>query len=147
VLETVGVVGGSMSGKGSAVNTGDLRGRTTHKRSRAGVRTVIVVLNSGNADGAKDGRKENSKTKDRSYKHCVSAHCAVRRKVNNLLQTKVASAEHSQNKSWPADGLPHVSVGLMNGLPVRREIFEVVTLRLESRMREIRQSGSVGGAA
>ena len=136
-----------MSGKGSAVNTGDLQGRTTWKRCRAGVRVVIVAKRAGNAAGAKDGRKENSKTTARSYRHCVSAHRADRRKVNNPLQTDVVSAEHSQNKRWPTERLPHGSAGLMNCLPARRAIFEAVTLQLESRMREIRQSGSEGGAA
>ncbi len=63
VGEAVGVVGGSMSGKGSAVNTGDLSGQTgVHaalqpKNRPAGVRAAIVAQKSGNADGAKGGRK------------------------------------------------------------------------------------------
>jgi hypothetical protein len=52
----VGVVGGGMSGKGSAVNTGDLSGQET-VRSLAGVRAVIVAMKPSNAGGAKGGRK------------------------------------------------------------------------------------------
>ena len=61
--EAVGVVGGSMSGKGRAVNTGDLSGETgVHAAKRPknrppGVRAAIGAKKSGNADGAKGGRK------------------------------------------------------------------------------------------
>ena len=44
VAATVGVVGGSMSGKGSGVNTGDPWGRTAVSGSRAGVRAIIVAV-------------------------------------------------------------------------------------------------------
>ena len=52
----VGVVGGGMSGKGSAVNTGDLPGQEA-ARPPAEVRAAIVALKPGNAGGAKGGRK------------------------------------------------------------------------------------------
>jgi hypothetical protein len=50
------VVGESMSGKGSAVNTGDLPGQEAARRP-AGVRATIVAMKPGNAGGAKGGRK------------------------------------------------------------------------------------------
>lgn len=69
---TVGVVGGSMTGKGGAVNTGDLSGQDVERR-QAGVRSVIVAQagletkHGGTTStqeqrrvttaGAKDGRK------------------------------------------------------------------------------------------
>ncbi len=56
VLQDVGVAGGSMSGKGGVVNTGDLPGQDV-ERHPAEVRAAIVVSKSGNADGAKGGRK------------------------------------------------------------------------------------------
>ena len=57
VLEDVGVVGDSMSGKGGDVNTGDLSGQAVARPTSAGVRTAIVAAKSGNSDGAKGGRK------------------------------------------------------------------------------------------
>ena len=45
-----------MSGKGGVVNTGDLPGQDV-ERHPAEVRAAIVVSKSGNADGAKGGRK------------------------------------------------------------------------------------------
>jgi len=56
VAATVGVVGGSMSGKGGAMNTGGLPGQDV-ARHPAAVRAAIVASKSGNADGAKGGRK------------------------------------------------------------------------------------------
>jgi RNA-directed DNA polymerase len=56
VAEDVGVVGGSMSGKGRDVNTGGLPGQDVERRP-AEVRAAIVATKSGNADGAKGGRK------------------------------------------------------------------------------------------
>jgi RNA-directed DNA polymerase len=56
VPETGEVVGESMSGKGSAVNTGDLPGQEAVRRL-AGVRATVVATNPGNAGGAKGGRK------------------------------------------------------------------------------------------
>lgn len=50
------MVGGSMSGKGRDVNTGDLPEQEI-ERFPAGVRAAIVAEKSGNADGAKGGRK------------------------------------------------------------------------------------------
>ena len=50
------MAGGSMSGKGGVVNTGDLPGQDV-ERHPAEVRAAIVVSKSGNADGAKGGRK------------------------------------------------------------------------------------------
>ena len=50
------MVGGSMSGKGSDVNTGGLPGQEV-ERLPAEVRAAIVAQKSGNADGAKGGRK------------------------------------------------------------------------------------------
>lgn len=48
---------GSRSRKGSAVNVGDLSGKEVAKAHPAGVRATIVAEKSGNADGAKGGRK------------------------------------------------------------------------------------------
>ena len=48
---------GSRSRKGSAVNVGDLSGKEVAKAPPAGVRATIVAEKSGNADGAKGGRK------------------------------------------------------------------------------------------
>ena len=50
------MVGGSMSGKGRDVNTGGLPGQEVERRP-AEVRAAIVATKSGNADGAKGGRK------------------------------------------------------------------------------------------
>lgn len=64
--EAVSVVGGSMSGKGSDVNTGDLSGQNgVHaakqpKNRPAGVRVAIVAGKPVNAGGAKGGRKADS---------------------------------------------------------------------------------------
>jgi len=55
-IGVVGVVGGSMSGKGGAVNTGDPSGQDAG-RCPAGVRAAIVVLKRSNVRGAKGGRK------------------------------------------------------------------------------------------
>ena len=52
----VGVVDGSMSGKGGAVNTGGPSGQDTG-RCLTGVRAAIVVLKRSNVRGAKGGRK------------------------------------------------------------------------------------------
>ena len=46
------MVGGGMSGKGGAVNTGDLPGQEA-ARPPAEVRAAIVALKPGNAGGAK----------------------------------------------------------------------------------------------
>jgi RNA-directed DNA polymerase len=54
--EAVGVVGGSMSGKGSGVNTGDLGGQEAGGHPPE-VRAATVAEKSGNADGAKGGRE------------------------------------------------------------------------------------------
>lgn len=50
------MVGGSMSGKGGGVNTGDLSGQDV-ARHPAGVRAVIVAEKPGNAGRAKGGRE------------------------------------------------------------------------------------------
>ena len=50
------MVGGSMSGKGRDVTTGDLSEQEV-ERFPAGVRAAIVATKSGNADGAKGGRE------------------------------------------------------------------------------------------
>ena len=59
------MVGGSMSGKGSAVNIGDLSGQDV-ERHPAEVRAAIVALKSGNVDGAKGGRKVDPSSKRNS---------------------------------------------------------------------------------
>lgn len=46
-----------MSGKGCKVNTGELSGETPRKLGPAEVRAAVVAEKSGNADGAKGGRK------------------------------------------------------------------------------------------
>lgn len=48
-----------MSGKASGVNTGDLPGQEVERLS-AEVRADVVAMKSGNADGAKEGRKVNA---------------------------------------------------------------------------------------
>jgi RNA-directed DNA polymerase len=60
-----GVVGGSMSGKGGGVNTGDLPGQDA-ARHPAGVRAAIVALKPGNAGGAKGGRKADPSSEGQS---------------------------------------------------------------------------------
>ena len=60
----VGVVGGSMSGKASGVNTGDLPEQEI-ERFPAGVRAAIVALKSGNSEGAKGGRKADEREHQR----------------------------------------------------------------------------------
>ena len=60
----VGVVGGSMSGKASGVNTGDLLEQEI-ERFPAGVRAAIVAKKSGNSDGAKGGRKPDEREHQR----------------------------------------------------------------------------------
>jgi len=55
--EAVRVVGGSMSGKGCGVNTGDLPGQNPDLWGSAGVRASIVAEKPGNSGGAKGGRK------------------------------------------------------------------------------------------
>ena len=50
------MVGGSMSGKGGAMNTGDLPGQDV-ARHPAEVRAAIVATKPGNAGGAKGCRK------------------------------------------------------------------------------------------
>lgn len=57
VMEIVGVVGGSMSGKGRGVNMGDLLGQEVARSTLAEVRAAIKASKSGNSDGAKGGRK------------------------------------------------------------------------------------------
>ena len=56
-MESVGVVGGGMPGKGGGVNTGDLSGQEVARPTSAGVRAVIVASKPGNSGGAKGGRK------------------------------------------------------------------------------------------
>jgi RNA-directed DNA polymerase len=56
--ETVAVFGGSRSGKDRVVNAGELPEQDT-ARCPAEVRAAIVATKSGNADGAKGGRKAN----------------------------------------------------------------------------------------
>ena len=56
--ETADVIGGGRSGKVREVNAGELPGQDTAK-CPAEVRAAIVATKSGNADGAKGGRKAN----------------------------------------------------------------------------------------
>ena len=51
------MVGGSMSGKGGAVNTGDLPGQEAERPTSAEVRVPIVAMKPGNSGGAKGDRK------------------------------------------------------------------------------------------
>lgn len=60
-----GVAGGSMSGKGGDVNTGDLPEQDA-ARHPAGVRAAIVASNPGNAGGAKGGRKADASNEGQS---------------------------------------------------------------------------------
>ena len=59
------MVGGSMSGKGSDVTTGDLSGQTSGNGDSAGVRVAIVASKPGNAGGAKGGRKADASSDTR----------------------------------------------------------------------------------
>ena len=67
-----------MSGKGCEVNTGDLWGETgVHavmqpKNRPSGVRAAIVAVKSGNADGAKGGRKWDRKRPAYSHTQRIS---------------------------------------------------------------------------
>ena len=58
------MVGGSMSGKGRDVTTGDLSEQEV-ERFPAGVRAAIVATKSGNADGAKGGREPDEREHQR----------------------------------------------------------------------------------
>ena len=59
--ESASVVGGSGTGKDGDVNAGELAGEETGvNQSPSEVRAVIVAGISGNADGAKGGRKANA---------------------------------------------------------------------------------------
>ena len=78
------MVGGSMSGKGSAVNTGDPQGRTTLS-SRAGVRAPIVVMKRVTTVERRACRKVRTNAEDRSIQHRVSAHWAVPHGAKSLL--------------------------------------------------------------
>ena len=62
--ENVGVVGGSMSGKANGVNTGGLPVQEI-ERFPAEVRADVVAKKSGNADGAKEGRKADEREHQR----------------------------------------------------------------------------------
>lgn len=73
--EDVGVVGDGMSGKGGAVNTGDLLGQEA-ARLPAGVRAAIVAMKPGNAGGAKGGRKVRPSDVLRGHNIGCSAHRA-----------------------------------------------------------------------
>lgn len=73
-----------MSGKGCKVNTGDLSGQIgVHaakqpKNRPTGVRAVIVATKSGNADGAKDGRKRKWHLKENPHEKRLSITQEVR---------------------------------------------------------------------
>jgi len=112
VAATVGVVGGSMSGKGSGVNTGDPWGRTAVSGSRAGVRAIIVAVKRVMiVERRVAGRRTREARQAAKTNALVSAHRVDRRMAKSLLQSVQTSAEHSQNKGWPLDGLPHASKG------------------------------------
>ena len=114
---------------------------------RTGVRAIIVAMKRVTTVERRMVGRRTREARGAAKIIALVPERADRRKTKSPLRIESTSAEHSQNKSWSLDGLPHVSRGLMNGLPVKGAILEVVTLRLESRMREIRQSGSEGGAA
>jgi hypothetical protein len=61
VVENVGVVGGRMSGKERAVNTGDPCQRETREEVPCGSQSHHSSDEAGNDRGAKGGRKENLK--------------------------------------------------------------------------------------
>ncbi len=84
VMEDVGVVGGSMSGKGRGVNTGDPQGRRTNSR-RAGVRAPMVVLKRVMTVERRECRKVRTDAGERSLQHRVSAHRAVPHEVMSSL--------------------------------------------------------------
>lgn len=66
-----GVFGDGMSGKGSAVNTGDLSGQEGAS-PLTGVRAAIVALNPGNVGGAKGGRKADASKERPCEESCPS---------------------------------------------------------------------------
>ena len=86
-----------MSGKGCNVNTGDLSGQTgVHaakqpKNRPSGVRAVIVAKKSGNADGAKDGRKRECSLKESPHEKRLS--------ITQEVRTNAARAPRRLNRS------------------------------------------------
>jgi len=148
------VVGGSRSGRGRDVNTGDLPGQTA-VRPPAGVRAAIVAKKPGNAGGAKGGRKvyategtehegdpptsrrrvgRREKRAGSPLKRNVSgASCDVRTALVRGAARGAAVPGWARTEPAPAAK----SVRLRHG----------ATRRLESRVREIRTHGSEGGAA
>ena len=110
VAEIVGVVGGSMSGKGSVVNTGYPWGRTTTSR-RAGDRAIIVVMKRVMTVERRMVGRRTREARGAAKTTALVPERAVRRKTKSPLRIASTSAEHSQNKGWSLDGLPHVSRG------------------------------------
>ena len=100
--EAVGVIGGSMSRKGCKVNTGDLSGQIgVHaakqpKNRPTGVRAVIVATKSGNADGAKDGRKRKWHLKENPHEKRLS--------ITQEVRTNAALVPRRLNRSDTARG-------------------------------------------
>ena len=142
----VSVVGGSMSGKGSDVTTGDLSGQTSGNGDSAGVRVAIVASKPGNAGGAKGGRKWSRKGKGglarqrRSIAHWART-CAAEEPRGRHSIHRHRGERNRQGTSLSCLDLRCASV---RWTPVKAESAKP---RLESRMRESRTSGSEGGAA
>jgi RNA-directed DNA polymerase len=86
VMEIVGVVGGSMSGKGGVVNTGDLFEQVVERPTQRGVRAAIVATKSGNSDGAKGGRKVEPSNEGQSEAHSAQVPAADKQAEEALWQ-------------------------------------------------------------
>ena len=129
------------------MNTGDPDGRTMNNR-HAGVRAPIVVMKRVTTVERRECRKVSEDWVVRGYQHCASARRAKQYRVKSLLLDEPTERRtHSRNKGWSREGLPHASRITMFCLTEKGAIPESVHCQLESRMREICLSGSVGGAA
>ena len=141
-----------MSGKGCDVNTGDLSGQKgVHAAKRpksrpAGVRAAIVAKKSGNADGAKGGRKWDGKQAanppESAHRLPLWLEHARRKCLGKPKKSTYAREEHI------CHGLSLKCVETRGAfVPWTPARVERVNPRLESRMRESRTSGSEGGVA
>ena len=133
----VGVVGGSMSGKGSDVNTGDLSGTSgVHGRKPeeppGRSQSIHSSWEAGNDRGAKGCRKVEVRRNDRRTKE-----------NQRECPRGLASGGDSQVQlAWLTPKVRPTDLGTRR----RAAPSRLSTHRLESRMRESRTSGSEGGA-
>ena len=79
------MVGGSMSGKGGGVNTGDLPGQGV-ARHPAGVRVAVVAMKPGNAGGAKGGREVDASSEGRNEEPSPEVSATSRQGEEDLWQ-------------------------------------------------------------